>query len=201
MAAFAGFLCVAQFSGVLAATFDDPEWPCIQRKVPKLSVGQMWAGPEVDETVLALAQTPGIDSLGTRLALRRTPFDEAQTLIDRFADTRAEDRAAQLTALFAATFGHVDTRRSAIIAGIGRYAAKQAALTARIETRRIALRELEAAAEPDFDRIELIRDELDWDTRIFRDRQQSLTFVCETPVILEQRIFAIARMIMAHLSD
>jgi hypothetical protein len=55
-------------------------------------------------------------------------------------------------------------------------------------------------AEPkDFDRIEELEDTLAWETRIFRDRAQSLTYVCETPVLLEQRAFAIARLIAARL--
>ena len=50
-----------------AADFSDPDWPCIQRKVPNLSVGQMWSGPIIPEAdmknwrsdgdVAALAQT------------------------------------------------------------------------------------------------------------------------------------------------
>ena len=34
---------------------------------------------------------------------------------------------------------------------------------------------------------------LGWETRIFRDRAQSLTYVCETPVLLERRAFELAR--------
>ena len=39
-----------------------------------------------------------------------------------------------------------------------------------------------------------------WDTRIYDEREQSLVFVCEQPVLLEQRLFRIGREIMAHLS-
>ena len=38
-----------------------------------------------------------------------------------------------------------------------------------------------------------MRNTLAWDTRIFKQRAQSLNYVCETPVLLEQRAFAIAR--------
>ena len=44
-----------------------------------------------------------------------------------------------------------------------------------------------------------MEDKLRWDTRIYQDRQKSLTYVCESPVILEQRAFAVARMIAAEL--
>ena len=58
---------------------------------------------------------------------------------------------------------------------------------------------LEAAATPDFDAIDAQEEQLDWNTRIFQDRQQALTYVCETPVLLEQRVFALARAIAAGL--
>ena len=34
-----------------------------------------------------------------------------------------------------------------------------------------------------------------WDTRIFTERQQMLTAVCESPVLLERRLFELARAI------
>ena len=38
-----------------------------------------------------------------------------------------------------------------------------------------------------------------WDKRIFDERNQALHYVCETPVLLEQRLFEIARRIQARL--
>ena len=38
-----------------------------------------------------------------------------------------------------------------------------------------------------------------WDRRIFQERSQSLTYVCEVPQLLEQRLGEIARMIQARL--
>jgi hypothetical protein len=38
-----------------------------------------------------------------------------------------------------------------------------------------------------------------WDRRIFEDRSQALAYVCEAPVILEQRLFEIAQRIQAKL--
>ena len=32
-----------------AADPTDPDWPCVQRKVPELSIGQMWSGPLPDD--------------------------------------------------------------------------------------------------------------------------------------------------------
>ena len=44
-----------------------------------------------------------------------------------------------------------------------------------------------------------LRERLVWDARIYEERERSLTYICEQPVLLEQRIFALAREIMMHL--
>ena len=40
-----------------------------------------------------------------------------------------------------------------------------------------------------------LSDRLNWELRIFDERQKSLRFVCEVPVLIEQRLFALARAI------
>ncbi len=37
--------------------------------------------------------------------------------------------------------------------------------------------------------------QVQWQTRIFEDRRKTLTFACEVPVEIDQRIFALARSI------
>jgi hypothetical protein len=41
--------------------------------------------------------------------------------------------------------------------------------------------------------------ERDWDVRIYDDRHSSLSYLCEQPVLLEQRAFALARTIVDQL--
>lgn len=175
---------------------EDPGWPCIQRKQPHLSVGQLWSGPVPDEATAALARRKDIAALAQVLEQRRLPMDAAEAQIAAFA--KAAD-AAELTALFVAIFDRIDAYRSQILGGIERYADKQIALSTQIEARRAEMVRLDAAADPDFDKIDAEEEKLDWDTRIFIDRQQQLTYVCETPIILEQRAFALAKAIAAHL--
>lgn len=174
----------------------DPDWPCVQRKQPHLSLGQMWSGPAPDDAAQTLADSPQIAALADRLEQRRLPIEQAQTEIAEFSKT-ADDQ--QLTALMLAIFDRIDPDRSALISGIARYGHKQVDLAQRIQERRDRMEALQKAEKPDFDAIDAEEEKLDWDTRIFQDRQQSLTYVCETPVILEQRVFALARAISAHL--
>jgi hypothetical protein len=52
-----------------------------------------------------------------------------------------------------------------------------------------------AKPEPDFDKVDDLEEQLDWDQVIFSDRQRSIEYLCETPVIIERRLFEIARML------
>lgn len=191
-----GFLLVLFPGLVTAADFSDPDWPCIQRKQPHLSMGQVWTGPIPDDETLALARDPDIARLAERLEQRRLPIEEAETEIAEFG---AEAPDTHLVALMQAIFDRIDSDRSALIAGIARYGRSQVDLSERIEERRARMAEMEAADDPDFDAIDAEEKALDWDQRIFTERQQSLTYVCETPVILEQRIFTLGRAIAGQL--
>jgi hypothetical protein len=179
-----------------AAGPPDPDWPCIQRRQPHLSIAQVWGGPLPDEAAMALAKTPEIQGPAQMIALRRTPMPEAEAQIAAFAGTHD---AEALVALFAATFEHIDRARGRVMEGITRYAHKQEALEGRIEALRHEFAALEAAKDKDFDRMDAVEKDLDWSTRIFQDRQQALTYVCEAPVILEQRAFALGRAVESHL--
>lgn len=180
----------------LAAQGIDPSWPCIQRKQPHLSMGQLWTGPIPDDPVIELARDPLIAALADRLEQRRLPMEEAEAEIAVFAQDADNLR---LTALMQAIFDRIESDRSALIAGIGRYGQKQVDLAKMIEDRRSRMAGMEAADSPDFDAMDAEEKALDWEERIFIERQQSLTYVCETPVILEQRAFALARAIASHL--
>lgn len=179
-----------------AAGPPDPDWPCIQRRQPHLSVAQVWSGPVPDEATEDRARDPQIQNLSRILAMRRTLMPDAEAMI---ADFAASHPPEDLTALFLATFEHIQISRNMIMAGITRYAHKQEALDQQINTRRAEFATLTNAEPQDFDAIDQAEKDIDWSTRIFLDRQQSLTYVCETPVILEQRAFAIGRAVMAHL--
>ena len=37
----------------------DPDWPCIQRKQPHLSLGQVWTGPAPDDRIVSIRRSAG----------------------------------------------------------------------------------------------------------------------------------------------
>jgi len=179
----------------MAADFKDKSWPCIQRKVPNLSIGQMWTGPLVDGTVQPDADAA---ALARAIAVRRTTLEDAKGLVDRYAATLGEDREEKLAVLFRTVFEQINRERAQVIAGIARYAGKQTGLSERIDGTQQELAALEAKddkSDDEWDRLEELQDIVTWDARIYTERAQSLTYVCETPVILEKRAFALAKAV------
>ncbi len=185
-----------------AAAQEDPDWPCVQRKAPHLSVAQLWAGPSLPEDA-SWRDAPELARLVSAISARRTDLDEVRALLARLGPTAGRSREERLLALFAGVFDAIDRERARVIGGIARFAQKQRGLAEQIDAREAAARASEEAAVPGdhdaLDRIEEMRDELAWDIRIFQERQRSLSFVCESPVILERRAFAVAQMIQAEL--
>jgi hypothetical protein len=186
----------------LAADPTDENWPCVQRKVPQISAGQIWSGPSLDEVGRTWLDDPTVSDLARHIAARRTEMPEAQTLIGQFADGAGAGRNHRLTLLAAGVLSLINRERASIIAGIERYATRQKALAAKIEQQTAELQampvngtETEQSQRADLQEIQ------DWDTRIFQEREHSLTYVCDLPVQLERRAFALGREIQQHLAE
>jgi hypothetical protein len=174
----------------------ETDWPCVQRRVVELSVAQMWAGPPIDPTTSLWRDDQAVASLVRSLASRRTSLDEASAAIERFSNALGTDKDAKLALLFAGVFEVINTERRRLINGIERYARKQRSLADQIsETGRI----LTQSTNPTPERTAL-EQKLQWDTRIYDDRNQALTYVCESPVLLEQRVYALGQEISRHLN-
>ncbi len=189
-------LGVAGFGpGALAAAGEDPDWPCVQRLVPEIAPAVIWAGPPLDSA--AAEPSPTIDQLAGELAARRVPLEQAEQHVEAFADTLAPERKeAQLTQLFARTLEIINRDRTSIIKGIKKYARGERALAENIREKNERLSKL--PTDQVLERETLIA-ERDWDIRIYDDRRGSLSYLCEQPVLLEQRAFALARTIVSHL--
>jgi len=189
----------------LAAGGTDPDWPCIQVKVPTLSLGMMWGGPIPDDGDTLWKDDPEIRRLARQLAIRRTPLDQAADLIESYAaklDPSLRDRS--LAGLMVAVLRDINRERDRVMAGITRFTRKQQKLADAVRETRTQLSDVLAIAAPseteDAKRREL-EDALLWQTRIHDDREHTLKFVCESPVLLEQRAFELAREIANHLSQ
>ncbi len=181
----------------VAQPASDPDWPCIQRKVGQLSPGLMWAHP-IPEMKLEAGTASAADDLVARLVLRRMPLEDVQPALDGFAEAHGHGEA-MMSHLFGESFDRLSQLRTRIIKGIEEYAASQIALSKRIDAARSEMDTLMAADDPDFDRVDELEVQIDWDERIFTDRQRSLTYVCETPVLLEKRLYEVAQRLLARV--
>ena len=201
-------LAAAMMFGVLllpakdaqAASSEDPDWPCVQRKVPEVSAGMVWAGPPVDEFGAGWRNDIEVSQLAGTIARRAVSLEDARKTIADFAAGLENERNAKLTMLFAGTLTVINKERSQIIDGIQRYSRRQAALAKRIKDQTAAFNQLTSADDEaqKAKRAEL-QEQILWDSRIYDERERSLIYVCEQPVLLEQRIFALSREIMNHL--
>jgi hypothetical protein len=178
----------------------DPDWPCVQRLVPELAMGQMWAGPPPVEE--AWQADPEIAALAPELARVETPIEAATEHAASFAAAQPDgQRDARLALLFRATLEIINGERSTLIEGIKRYARGQRALAERIAVTGSALEGLppgpDVVPPPE---LAPLKQQRDWDIRIFEERQKSLRYLCDQPVMLEQRAFALGRALGALLS-
>ncbi len=189
-------LLLAALPGVARAAAEDPDWPCIQRLVPRISAAQVWAGPEPDP-----ASWQGdleVSRLASKLAARRVPLSEAEKLIEDFAESQPPAALnVKLTALFGRSLQIINQDRASIIAGIKRFTKRQRQLAERIRVTRASLKDGDGSASNAAD----LRETLDWDLRIFDEREKSMSYLCEQPVLLEQRGFALGRTIYFFVED
>ncbi|XDA99028.1 hypothetical protein AB1M95_03750 [Sulfitobacter sp. LCG007] len=180
-------------SGAWGADYADPTWPCIQRKVDRLSPALMWQFP-LPQTGTAADLPPDAAAFADKLALRRIDPESLAPEVESFA--RAHDGDPVLLGqVFSRTFDLLDRRRTRIIAGIGDFSLSQIRLSETIDATRLEMDRLSDAEDPDFDRMDALEEKLDWDQLIYSDRSQSITYLCETPQLIERRLFTIARML------
>ena len=173
----------------------DEDWPCAQRRTASISRAAIWSGPQAegrwddDREAAALAR---------KLASRRTPLEETDALIAAFAQQAGADKDKRLTLVFEGTLDLINGERDKVMASIARYARGQKALAAKVREDADKAADAQDSHGQEVtapDELEKAHPELKWDKRIFDDRAQALTYVCESPVLLEKRAFAIARAI------
>lgn len=192
------FACLLAGSGPgWAAASGD--WPCVQRKVPQISLPAVWTMEPPGEAAAKLKDTKEVNDFVSYLAARRVPLVEAEKAIGEFAAKSGPDKPAKLGAVFLALFDKLNSERSDVMAGIERYGRKQIQLADNLRKEQELLAAKRADAKADPGEVQDLNDKLNWDIRIFEERRKSLTYVCEVPVIIEQRLFDLAKTIQAQL--
>ncbi len=184
---------------------NDKNWPCVQAKVAKLSPGQMWPGTTLPEDESAWQKNKDVAALVAAILPRRVPLEETDKIIAEFAQKhQGEELTGLMKQGFIGLLYEINSIRSEIITGLTRFMTRQQSLVKRITDNRhkasaYEKKDTDGTLTTEEDR-ELVKIEqaLEWDQRIHEEREQSLEFVCESPVLLEQRLYAITKQMIKH---
>ena len=96
----------------LAADATRADWPCVQRKVAKLTSAQMWDGAPVDD-LTKWRDNEEITKLIVVLASRRVSLEQATAAIARFAAAQPQERRDEaLKLLFAGLLSTINSDRA-----------------------------------------------------------------------------------------
>ena len=135
---------------------------------------------------------------------RRVPLPDAEVAVKKFADgVPAAERDAKLTLLFAGLFETSNAQRKTVIGGLEKYLKAQRDRGKIVEQKGVELDELrqksgtDEAAEMAVAKAE---EAFNWETRIFQERQQNIPVACEIPVIIEQRLYDLVKVIRSAMS-
>lgn len=173
------------------------DWPCIQRYVPTVSAFQIWPGEPLQDTGNQWRDNREVSNLARELAARRVSVEDASALIERFAASReAATRARDLELLFQGMLASINSERSDILNGIGRFTRGQRALGDEIAQTGADMR---ALPREDTAGRQALDEQRAWGVRLFDEREDTMIYLCEQPVVLEQRAFALARVIAAAM--
>jgi hypothetical protein len=179
---------------------EDPDWPCQQRLVQKLTAAAYWSGPAL-EGLGDWRADPAVADLVRRLAPRRVSTQEGLSEIADFMRTVSNDRPRRLALVFRGLLAETDRERSGLIEElkeIGRRQRELADLVARLATELNAIPP-DARGEAAAKRIDL-QQRHDFTARNFEEIQRTIHYACETPIQLDARLGAWARALQEAAS-
>jgi hypothetical protein len=101
--------------------------------------------------------------------------------------------------LFSGLFDTLNAERSSVMNGLERVMRKQREAVDKVRSDTIALQAMQSAANPDQSKVDELSNQLLWETRIFEDRRRVVKYVCEVPTTIDQRLFALGRVIQQEI--
>jgi hypothetical protein len=190
-----------------AATEGSPDWPCVQRKVMTITPAQVWDGPPLD-SVKGWENDQKIAELTSYLESRRIPLEKAEAAVKEYAQSvPATERDKKLTELFASVLKKINSDRQFVIGRVEEFQRRQKGRADELEREGRKLTDLnqeipaDEQAGPRDAKLTPAQTEYNWNARIFQDRQQNLTVACDIPILIEQRVYEIGRLIRAQMSS
>ena len=176
-----------------------PDWPCAQAKVPEISLPAVWAGPSLDDVQDKWKDDAKVSALVTKLAARRLPLEDAEKETKNYLTGAGNDKVKAGKLLFSGLFDTLNAERSSVMNGLERVMRKQREAADKVRSDTIALQAMQSAASPDQSKVDELSNQLLWETRIFEDRRRVVKYVCEVPTTIDQRLFALGRVIQQEI--
>ena len=134
------------------------------------------------------------------MSQRRVPIEEVEKAISEFKAKQGADARAKLLEAFGAAFQDLTQQRSQILSGLDRFGRKQRALADRIRAEnQVVQNSADENKNKDGQAGDDAVQRLQWDLRVYDDRRQTVSYVCESPALVEQRIGAVARAVQQAL--
>lgn len=179
----------------------DRDWPCDQILVPEVPAAVVWDGPAITGMQAAWEQDDEVQGLVRRF----TAPDYAMAGADgEIADFAAKldpaEKAHKLTLLFAGIIQTLNERRGKELEGILHYARGQAERADRLSQdldEMVRLQDDPSQAAQD--RLALMQQEMELKQRMFDERESFIQYLCQRPVVIEQKLGVLARGIAYYL--
>jgi hypothetical protein len=168
----------------------DPDWPCVQRLVPRLTAGSLWPGVAEGNW----RAVPEVAELVGRIAPRNVEEAEGVAAIERFAaplDAGARRRLLPLA--FAGVLEETNRERGAVIDQLRRFARRQRDLAEQVRGLEAELRAAPPEAQEELTQRHFFA------AKSYTDAERTLHYACEAPVRLEARLGAYARAMQAAM--
>ena len=180
----------------------DPDWPCIQRLVVDVAPGVIWNGPDPFEYGPGWEDSSEIVQIVNQVTGRRADMDRAKKLIHEFSENQTPDtKNKNLTKLFYGVWDTMNNQRKRYIKKIIKFSRHQQAVAIQVEALLNQLEESsskpEAVESLEYQQIEST---LNWHQRIYDQRERSMKSICDQPVLIEEHLGKIARIILAQLN-
>jgi hypothetical protein len=140
-----------------------------------------------------------VSALVPKLAARKTPLEDAKQAVTEFLTGSATEKTETGKLLFAGLFETLNAQRNSVLNGLERVTRRQREAADKIRSDTLALQALQDASPPDQPKIDELSNQLIWETRIFEDRGRVIGFVCEVPTAIDQRLFALGRVIQQEM--
>ncbi len=175
----------------------DPDWPCIQVLIPKISAATIWDGPSVDK----VSVNPEDSKLAKNLVANVIDKDQELTdamLDDYLQQTQGTTVNESLTYLFKEFLNKLNDKRSTQIKTIKRYTRTQRGAAEKIEKILNQITELQDQQDQ-ATQLEDLESELHWQKRMFKEREKSFQYLCELPQEIFQQSGEVARQISMRL--